>query len=78
MMLTFSLLEGLHRQVVEAMGDLDKYFSTNFSLQLSCEELQANLFSLMDQVLQMQDEVIVRELRQSMVNLLNLVISLAS
>jgi hypothetical protein len=30
--LTFSLLEGLHRQEVEAMGELDKYFSTNFSL----------------------------------------------
>jgi hypothetical protein len=76
--LTFSLLEGLHGQVVEAMGDLDKYFSTNFSLQLSREELDTNQFSPLDQLLQMQDDVMFRELRQSMVNLLNLVISLGS
>ena len=60
------------------MSDLDKYFSTNFSLQLSSKQLDTNQFSPLDQLLQMQDDVIFRELRQSMVNLLNLVISLGS
>lgn len=60
------------------MSDLDKYFSTNFPLQLSREELDTNQFSPLYQLLQMQDDVMLRELRQSMVNLLNLVISLGS
>jgi hypothetical protein len=63
---------------VEAMSDLDKYFSTNFPLQLSREELDTNQFSPLYQLLQMQDDVMLRELRQSMVNLLNLVISWGS
>jgi len=63
---------------VEAMSDLDKYLSTNFPLQLSREELDTNQFSPLYQLLQMQDDVMFRELRQSIVNLLNLVISLGS
>ena len=60
------------------MSDLDKYLSTNFPLQLSREELDTNQFSPLYQLLQMQDDVMFRELRQSIVNLLNLVISLGS
>lgn len=60
------------------MSDLDKYLSPNFPLQLSREELDTNQFSPLYQLLQMQDDVIFRELRQSIVNLLDLVISLGT
>lgn len=60
------------------MSDLDKYLSPNFPLQLSREELDTNQFSPLYQLLQMQDDVMFRELRQCIVNLLDLVISLGT
>ena len=57
--LTFALLEGLHGQEVKTMRDLDQNFSTNLPRELAAEKLDAYLLSLLNELLQVKDQVII-------------------
>ena len=75
-LLTFTLLEGLHRECVEFVGDNDKLLSCQAACQSLEAHLQTYLLALGNKRPHLSRQIVLSELEQSVLDLLDLVICL--